>query len=266
MARWMDGTVQLTAPVRLAALGTTVSSDRDPFISADNLRLYLASDRTGGGDIYVATRANPTLPFGAPVIASDLNSTADDSKLSITADDLTAVEASARTGSLGPTDLWIATRATVGAAFSAFTRTPFGATNDSDRQLDPEINGNGTRVYFAYGTPQRIVVISRANAAAAFGSMVDLIDSGGDADPSVSPDERLILFASDRTGGLGGGDLWYAVRGSATTTTFDAIRLVPMVNGAGSDGDPSLSDDGCTLYFASFRTGDWEVYVSTVTP
>ncbi|MBL0214585.1 MAG: PD40 domain-containing protein [Myxococcales bacterium] len=266
MAKWMAGTVQLTTPARLTQLGSA-TSDRDPFISSDGLRLYFASERSGNGDIYVAVRATAAGVFAAPILSVDLSSVDYDSKTSIASNDLLAVQASTRNSS-ADTDLWIATRPNTVAAFSNFTRTPFGANNDGTAQLDPETNDIGTRVYFANGSPQRIVVVSRADPTSSFGSMVELINGGsGDADPSVSPDERLVVFASNRGGGPGGGgDLWYATRANATATTFSSTLLVPTVNGSSEDGDPSLSDDGCTLFFASNRTGDWEIYVSTVTP
>jgi len=38
----------------------------------------------------------------------------------------------------------------------------------------------------------------------------------------------------------------------------------PTVNGASNDGDPVLSADGCELYFAARRDGDFDLYVSQV--
>lgn len=265
LVKWMTGTVQLSTPVRLSALGSGVT-DRDPYIAADNLHLYFSSERSGVGDVYVATRASVNDPFDTEVLATDLSSNGYDSRVSITHDGLMAVESTDRVGGAGLTDLWIATRASTSNVFSDFTRMPFVGTNDIAAQLDPEINADGTRVYFAYGSPQRIVVISRANASANFGAMTTLLSGAGEADPSVSRDERLILFGSDRIGGMGGGDIWYTTRADAQSLTLATPAVVPAVNSVGSDGDPSLSDDGCTLYFSSFRTGNWELYMSTVLP
>jgi len=265
LAKWMAGTVQLSNPVPLSTLGS-VFSDRDPYIAPDNLHLYFSSERSGGGDVYVATRTSVSDPFDSPVVASDLTSASYDSRISMTRNGLVVVESTDRPVGAGLTDLWIATRSSTSNVFSNFTRMPFGATNDIAAQLDPEINADGTRVYFAYGTPQRIVVISRANVNGMFGAMTTLLSGAGEADPSVSLDERLILFGSDRAGGLGGGDIWYTTRADAQSLTLATPMLVPAVNSTGSDGDPSLSDDGCTLYFSSFRTGNWELYMSTVLP
>lgn len=263
LATWMAGTVRLSTPVLLVKLGS-IYTDRDPYISADQRRLYFSSERSGAGDVYVATRSSSTDEFGEPSVASDLSSSGYDSRISMTRDELTLVESADRVGGAGLTDLWLATRTSTSSVFSNFTRVPFAAVNDFAQQLDPEINADGTRVYFAYGTPQRIVVVSRPDPTAAFGTMTNLLPGTGNADPAISLDERLLLFASDRAGGPGGGDIWYTTRADATTLTFATPVPVPTVNGTGSDGDPALSDDGCTLYLSSFRSGSWELYVSHV--
>jgi len=64
----------------------------------------------------------------------------------------------------------------------------------------------------------------------------------------------VLVFNSDRPGGLGRSDLWYSVR-STKTDTFATPRLVPVVNSSSSEGEVFLSADGCTLYFASDRPG-----------
>lgn len=264
LAKWMDGSVQLSNPTPMAALNS-MAVDRDPFISADGLRLYFATERGATSDVYVATRASVADEFGAPNPAFDLVSSGYDSRVSLTNDDLIAVEASERLGGAGFSDLWIAARPSTSLGFTGFTRIPFGTTNDAEQQLDPEVNAQGTRVYFAYGFPQRLVYLSRPDVTSAFGPMTELLSGTGNCDPALSVDERLLLFGSNRPGGPGGdGDIWYTTRANATTTQFAAPALVPAVNGAGTDGDPSLSDDGCTLYFSSYRTGNWEIYVSTV--
>ena len=71
---------------------------------------------------------------------------------------------SARAGSLGAQDLWVARRATPTSAF---------------------------------GAPMQV-------------STVNSMDS--DADPLLSPDERSLMFVSNRAGGLGDYDVYEATR------------------------------------------------------
>ena len=68
---------------------------------------------------------------------------------------------------------------------------------------------------------------------------------------SISPDGQRIVWASDRAGGPGGGDLWQARR--------EGIRWVdpqPLgLNTAAGESDPVFSADGHWLYFVSDRQG-----------
>jgi hypothetical protein len=47
---------------------------------------------------------------------------------------------------------------------------------------------------------------------------------------------------------------------------WDPPKLIPMVNSDVADGDPALSDDGCTLYFSSARAGvgTYDLYQAVV--
>ncbi len=44
---------------------------------------------------------------------------------------------------------------------------------------------------------------------------------------------------------------------------WSAPVLVPNIGSAISDTSPGLSADGLTMYFASSRSGDWEIYQTT---
>jgi hypothetical protein len=83
---------------------------------------------------------------------------------------------------------------------------------------------------------------------------------------ALTPDGRDLLFASDRTGGAGGFDIYRARLivpvGSATGTVQDALPAVPVVlsvepvgvvNSAWNDRDPAVSPSGDQLWFASDR-------------
>ncbi|HEY0195445.1 MAG TPA: hypothetical protein VGC42_30225, partial [Kofleriaceae bacterium] len=66
----------------------------------------------------------------------------------------------------------------------------------------------------------------------------------------------LILFSSNR--GSGSNNLWYATR-TDVAQPFGAPAQVPTVNSAVDEGDPFLSEDGCTLYF-SRRNATFDLY------
>lgn len=268
IASWLSGNVALSQPTLVPGVGSSVTSERDPFLSANELHIYWVSSRGADTDVYVASRASIGDPFGTDALKTSLSdANRDDSKVTITGDDLLAVESTARQGGEGGFDLWMTTRTMPGtAAFAPFTQTSLGTINDGDDQLDPAITADGLRLYYSTGTPQRIRVSTRSVQSADFPLAVDVPgvnDSSSNGDPAVSLDERVIVFASNRPGSSGPADIWYATRDDVTSS-FGQPQRVPAVNDVGSDGDPHLSADGCRLYFASFRDRNNDLFLSTV--
>ena len=80
-----------------------------------------------------------------------------------------------------------------------------------------------------------------------------------DWDPYVSPDERLLIFKSNRPGGYGDMDLYVSTRDAGGEWT-PARNLGPRVNTSGNDDAGDLSPDGRYLFFAR-RFGDREMDV-----
>jgi hypothetical protein len=76
----------------------TAAGEIDPFLTEDGLRLYFATDASGNDEIMVATRSSTTEPFGTPVPLADLNSTANDQDLWMSADGHHVVFSSNRNG------------------------------------------------------------------------------------------------------------------------------------------------------------------------
>ena len=67
--------------------------------------------------------------------------------------------------------------------------------------------------------------------------------------PTLSVDEKILIFSSDLSGGYGGKDLWISVKEKRNRWS-DPINLGPLVNTPRDEMFPFLADDG-TLYFAS---------------
>ena len=83
--------------------------------------------------------------------------------------------------------------------------------------------------------------------------------------PSVRFDGLEIIFSSNRTGSLGGVDLWAATRRSVFEAWSTPINLGPNVNSSDDDQQPYIAGDRQTLYFVSNRPGglgQLDVYVS----
>lgn len=73
--------------------------------------------------------------------------------------------------------------------------------------------------------------------------------------PNVSQDGREIVFDSDRPGGEGAFDIWYAHRATPWGSWSAPVNAGPAVNSASSETRASLSRNGRRLYFGSNRAG-----------
>lgn len=71
-----------------------------------------------------------------------------------------------------------------------------------------------------------------------------------ESQPTLSSNGKILFFASDRQGGYGGSDIWYAERN--TDGTWRAPKnLGPVINTAKNERSPFLHTDSKTLYFSS---------------
>ena len=243
MTRWLT-TPAFGMPQPIAAVNTTEDEDH-PFVTADELSLYF----TFKDDINVAHRSTTMDSFGAPMIESNLSSGATEGKVYISHDQLRAFFVSNRAGGSGGLDL---------------DRNYLGNLDDINDQVDPHLSMDLLRLYFipSASPTQRIAVASRMDTSQNFAnttSITELAGAGGaDSGPTLTDDERVIVFASTR----GGTErLYYATRATATAQ-FTAPQLVPQIAGTGIDGAPHLSTDGCRLYFMSTRLGTRDLFVA----
>ncbi|OIP00646.1 MAG: hypothetical protein AUJ98_07355 [Bacteroidetes bacterium CG2_30_33_31] len=69
----------------------------------------------------------------------------------------------------------------------------------------------------------------------------------------ISPDGRLIVFASNRSENFGRFDLFYSVKNGDSWS--DPVNMGEGVNSAYWESQPSISSDGKTIYFVSNRKG-----------
>jgi TolB protein len=79
--------------------------------------------------------------------------------------------------------------------------------------------------------------------------------SANDFDPSFAADGSGLFFFSNRDGGLGKDDLYFAPFDSARQNYGAEVNLGPNVNSAGDEWAPVLSSDGRTLMFATDGRG-----------
>jgi peptidoglycan-associated lipoprotein len=104
-----------------------------------------------------------------------------------------------------------------------------------------------------------------------FWSKPELISLGFDSTeaighPTLSNDELVIYFSSNREGGMGGKDIWVSWRESVAQPFGRAYNLGPVVNTPGDEMFPFLRND-TLLYFASDGhpgVGGLDIFYTTV--
>jgi len=90
--------------------------------------------------------------------------------------------------------------------------------------------------------------------------------TAGDEGVSLSADGLILLFHSTRPGGYGSLDIWMTTRATKDDPWGEAVNLGPTINSPDMDWCPSISPDGCTLYFGSWRSGGMgmsDIWIST---
>jgi hypothetical protein len=267
---WFAGDLAIATPVAVPA-GDPFADSRDPWVSRDGLRLYLSRGfNDTSHDIYLATRVATSMPFGTAAKVDNLSMSEDDTRPALTADEQLIVLA--RNSNGAAFDIFMAVRPTTMQEFAApDDRHLINVNAGGGDHYDPFLSGDGRRLYLSPATDrgQKILVASRPDLDADFGTPIPVGLPGNanlDADPAVSPDERVIVFTSDRANGPGGTDLWYATRPD-TQHPFGAPILVPVVNGLKNEGDPMLTADGCELYFASNQDRpNYQIFSAAISP
>ncbi len=98
-----------------------------------------------------------------------------------------------------------------------------------------------------------------ANADFAFGEPTNLgpsvNTSSRDGLSCTSADGLSLFFASQRSGGHGGWDLWFTTRATTEDPWEDPVNLGPTVNSSSWETGPDISEDGLKLFFQSNQPG-----------
>ncbi len=216
------------APLNLGPAINTSSAETGPGLSIDGHLLFFRSTRPGGqglGDVYLAKRANPKDDFGweAPVaLGPDVNTAAAEAGAEYlqSAEDGAANLYFNRAPAGGTADLYYAaiTRdgETLGPAVLISELSDPIATDQG-----PTLRSDGREVFFfstrAGGlgdadlwTSTRRSVHDPWTTPVNVGAPVN--STAAEQQPSLSGEGRTLLFASSRSGGFGGTDIWVSTR------------------------------------------------------
>ena len=206
-----------------------------------------------------------------------VNSRFEDAGQSISVDGLTFYFSSNRTGGSGNYDLWVTTRTTTNDDWSE-PENLGSVVNTSYLETSPCLSADGLSLFFCDGVwhlyNPRPGGMGKCDIWMARRQTPDdpwqtpenlgpsINTSAHECDPSISIDGLSLFFDSDRAGGRGSQDLWFATRASITDSWNAPTNLGSNVNSSAVDAFPSLSADGLTLFFMSDRTGDYDLWMT----
>ena len=90
--------------------------------------------------------------------------------------------------------------------------------------------------------------------------------TANDQQPAISKDGLSLYFASNRTGGMGGFDMYVSQRADVNEAWGSPLNLGPTVNSASNEGNPAFSRDEHLMFFQSDRSGGFgniDIWVSS---
>lgn len=263
-------------PTNLGPAINSTGSEFAPSITADGLELYFCDNRSGGFggyDIWVATRQTIQDEWKSAVNPGPvINAASGDVEPCISPDGLEIYFSSFRSGSHGGRDLYMATRKTREDPWD--TPVNLGPTvNSAHHEGGPKISSDGLSLFFAdsefpntsvrsggHGQAD-IWVTTRDSRQAEWGEPVNLgpfvNSSQHDVAPSLSADRLSLFFGR---GSFDVADIWLSRRKTTNDPWEEPIKLGLQSSNNLWAGQPDISHDGSTLYWASDRAGGFSNY------
>lgn len=231
VSRRSSSTAPWGLPVNLGPTINTTSNERVPAFSRDGHRMFFVSNRSGGAgglDIWVSYRLHTHEDFGefgwqAPSPVLGVNTPFNEAGPSYFQDDETSTAFlyfnSNKPGGLGSADIYVAVEQPDGS-FDAVSNVT--ALNSPFFDARATISHDGLEIIFssnrATGSPLGQLDLwsaTRDSTSSAWStptSLTKLNTTANDYTTYLSSDRQAIYFASERSGGLGAGDLWVSTR------------------------------------------------------
>ena len=237
----------------------SLDGDDDPSATGDLLELYFNRAQ----DIYVTTRATTSAAWGTPALVPELSVAAvNDTTPEVTYDGLTMYLGSARTPSLGATDIWMSTRASRTAPWGTPVAVAELSSASSEQSSTTSDNLHITFESDRGGVSLDIYAAERASVTQPWGAPIALTEvngAGADGNPMLSRDRLELFMNSDRSGNA---ELYVAKR-ATPSLPFSAPVLITELADPTLDNDPWISADDRTLMFTSDRGGTRRLWVTT---
>jgi hypothetical protein len=192
-----------------------------PYISADGLILWFASNRPGSlgkNDLWEARRLSLDAPFGEPVnLGRTINTADEESTPALTRDGMRLFFSRRTNGA--PADIFLADRSDPAEPFGPAMPLP-GNVNSPEPDFFPRPFGIGQGLFVATTSTnpgeQKVRLARRNNeepfAFSALYPHPPQINVGRVSAVALFDNDRSIVFDTDRTDGMGGFDLWQSRR------------------------------------------------------
>ena len=256
--------IAFNSPIHQRDTSSTVE-DQAPTLSRDMLTLYFASNRDAGNgfDLFMATRSSATATFGQAMSLSALNSGADDSGPSISANGLRLYFQSDRNG---PKSLFFSERASVDDPFTSVTPISVSLPNAGA----PDISVDEKTLYFAStdsASNSELWMMTRDSVGASWKApaiLQMLTDPASDGGPSVDAAGTTLYFESQRFDAST--DVMVATR-SDTGAMFSGAVREPVASMAGrGEYGPDISYDDRALALSlnlAVGLGQTDIWIAT---
>jgi hypothetical protein len=224
-----------------------------PAPSADGSLLLVARSNAGQAELLSATRSGRGPVFSAATPLTSLSSgdgTARGTPF-LSGDGLRLYYYSNQAGGVGNRDLYSSTRATSSDEFLPGELM----LNVNSAEVDHMPSLTADELYLAFisqrGNGNNDIWVSDRVLGAAFSTpralaQVDTIDN--EESPTLSADGLELIFASDRSPGQGGLDLWRSTRPRREANFSRPLNLSGL-NGPADEHEVALSADGAELFF-----------------
>jgi hypothetical protein len=270
-----------SAPVNLGPAINTIDAEGGAVLSTDGRSMFFHSTRPGGFggfDYYVSHRTSVNAGWGTPVnLGATVNSASAQQAPGISRDGHWLFITDDRAGGFGGNDLYASWRPDIHDDLGWQTPVNLGPTINTAGSdfgaLYVEREGRPPELFFSSsGRPDRLgesdPYVSERHADGSWGPPIHLPELASllaDVRPAIRHDGLEIMFHSTRAGGVGLADLWVSTRATVDAPWSPPVPL-PGMNSVNSEFQPSLTEDGRTLFFSSSRpggAGNTDVYMAT---
>lgn len=228
--------------------------------SAGSAGQGVAGGGEGGGDEGGGGSAPALGPFDNVGPVAELNTQDDEDDPTFTDDGLELFFNTNRSGP-GASLIWRSQRSSTTEPWGAPTQVE--ALDLAGVESNPVVSGDGLTMWLSARPTTgdyEIYRSTRPDRSAIWSTpslMVELNSTDDDHFAAITADRRLAVLTSQRTGGLGGWDLWLAARSTASKQ-WDPPTLLSELDTSASEASAWLRSDGLEIYFSRGGGGSSE--------